>query len=142
MGSIGMEHHAGARLVIIRLVLTVLVVSMGLTLMGQVVPVTMYRYAQTLISFGMEQGVFVCLGTSHMEILVFDVLLEPIGMEFAVSILQVLLPLYKLQMAIDSTSLTFMFQISGLFYTIYYFIPSHIIYYKILLLLLYFSPSP
>lgn len=58
---------------------------------------------------------FACLGTSHMGILVFDVLLEPIGMEFAASILQVLLPLYKLQMAIDSTSLTFMFQISGLF---------------------------
>ena len=54
MGSIGMEHHAGARLVTILLGLVVLVVSMGLTLMGQVVPVTMYRHAQTLISFGME----------------------------------------------------------------------------------------
>lgn len=49
-----MEHHAGARLVIIPLVLAVLVVSMGLTLMGQVVPVTMYRHVQTLIGFGME----------------------------------------------------------------------------------------
>lgn len=68
MGHIGMVVAADVTPDITTFQGPALNVSMELTLMGLVVRVIMCRVVWTLISFGMDWLVYVCLDTSHMVV--------------------------------------------------------------------------